>query len=402
MVDSRIFDFPLSLILAAVFLLLVIFFRKRSPAKIFSERSLSVVFLIDIAVLIAVEGIWAVGLYHNWIFVAVMLTITLSLAFAALSDLERRSYAAFLSHSGLFLVLFGGLFGSPDRTDVRMQLYTDGQPSSFAVDSRGAGVTLPFSIVLNDFSIDRYEDGLSPKQYTSTLEIDGKPFRTSVNRPCRVKGYRIYQAGYDTDSGRYSVLKIVRDPWLPLLAIGAVMLALAALLSLKSVWNSWKAIVAALALAAVFGVISVARISFGTLAPALRSLWFVPHLIVYMLAYAVMAMSLIAGIASLFSKKVPSGLSRQLLSTASSLLLLGMLCGAVWAKQAWGDYWTWDAKECWAAVTWLLTLAGTHSTKRKGALVFTVFAFLAIQMTWYGVNYLPASRQSLHTYNQAG
>ena len=330
-----------------------------------------------------------------------MLAIMLSLAFTALSDWGRKSYIALLSHTGLLLVLFGGLFGSPDFSDVKMQLYAGGQPSSFAVDSRGAGVTLPFSIALKDFSIERYADGSSPRQYTSTLEIDGKPFRTSVNHPCRVKGYRIYQAGYDTDSGRYSVLKIVRDPWLPLLAIGAVMLALAALLSLKSVWNSWKAIVAALALAAVFGVISVARISFGTLAPALRSFWFVPHLIVYMVAYAVMAMSVIAGIASLFSKKVPSGLSRQLLSTASSLLLLGMICGAVWAKQAWGDYWTWDAKECWAAVTWLLTLAGTHSTKGKRALVFTVLAFLAIQVTWYGVNYLPASKQSLHTYNQA-
>ena len=79
-----------------------------------------------------------------------------------------------------------------------------------------------------------------------------------------------------------------------------------------------------------------------------------------------------------------------------------MLCGAVWAKQAWGNYWTWDAKECWAAATWLLSLAGTHlpSSGRKNRLLFTVLAFIAMQMTWYGVNFLPSSGQSLHTYNQ--
>ena len=49
-----------------------------------------------------------------------------------------------------------------------------------------------------------------------------------------------------------------------------------------------------------------------------------------------------------------------LLQTSSCLLLIGMLCGAVWAKQAWGDYWTWDPKECWAMATWMLTLIGMH------------------------------------------
>ena len=77
-----------------------------------------------------------------------------------------------------------------------------------------------------------------------------------------------------------------------------------------------------------------------------------------------------------------------------------MLCGAVWAKQAWGDYWTWDPKECWAAATWLLTLAGTHLPKKNLKLAFAVIAFLAMQMTWYGVNHLPPSSNSLHTYNQ--
>lgn len=202
------------------------------------------------------------------------------------------------------------------------------------------------------------------------------------------------------DGGSYSVLKIVRDPWLPVVALGVLLLLLGALLGLKAVWSNWKVLASALVLAVVFAIVSVARISFSTLPPALRSLWFVPHLIVYMLAYSILALTVIAGVASFFTAKVPVDLPGKLLSTASSLLLIGMLCGAVWAKQAWGDYWTWDAKECWAAVTWMLTLAGTHVPKKNLRLTFAVMAFLAMQMTWYGVNHLPSSSHSLHTYNQ--
>lgn len=341
---------------------------------------------------IAVEGIWGFAVHRHWTFTVLTVLLILALAFASLKDVSRKSVSSLLAHSGLLIVLLGGLFGAHDRIEVQAKLYLDGEETN-------AGI-LPFSISLEDFDIERYADGTSPRQFTSRLKIDGKSVVTSVNHPCQYKGYRIYQAGYDVHAGEFSILKIVRDPWLPVAALGALLLIVAAFLSLKTVWNSWKILPAALILAVAFGAVSVARINFGTLPPALRSLWFAPHLIIYMLAYAIMALSFAAGTASLFSKKIPEGLSRKLLSTASSLLLVGMICGAVWAQQAWGNYWTWDGKECWAAATWLLTLAGMHVRKKKAALVFTILAFMAIQMTWYGVNYLPSAVQSLHTYNQ--
>ena len=100
-----------------------------------------------------------------------------------------------------------------------------------------------------------------------------------------------------------------------------------------------------------------------------------------------------------------------LLQTSSCLLLMGMLCGAVWAKQAWGDYWTWDPKECWALATWMLTLIGMHlktksqepkekKTVQVLLVVFVLLSFAAMQMTWYGVNYLPSAEVSLHTYGR--
>lgn len=400
MIDLHIFEFPLSLILALALVSCIFIIRKFLSGRCLASRRLSLILLLISSVFLAVEGIRCPGLFHHWTFIMVIVLALLSLGLVSINDFSNKSLYAFMSHSGLFLVLFGGLLGAPDFTDSQMVVYSDGSEEHIACDVRGNAVPLPFSVMLEDFTIDCYDDGTSPKQYTSTLSIDGRTLRTSVNHPCRYKGYRIYQSGYDFDGGCCSVLKIVRDPWLPVVALGALMLLIGAILSMKTVWSSWKVLVAALSLAVVFALISVARISFGTLPPALRSLWFVPHLIVYMLAYSILALAVIAGFVSLFSAKIPEGLSGKLLSTASSLLLTGMLCGAVWAKQAWGDYWTWDSKECWAAATWLLTLAGTHSRMKKGRQVFAVLAFLAMQMTWYGVNYLPSSKQSLHTYNQ--
>lgn len=361
-----------------------------------ANRSVAAALMVIASLFLIVEGTWGPGLFHHWTFITIVVLTILSLGFTVFSNTRKKSYCALMSHLGLMLVLAGGLIGAISRTDVQMRVFRDGQKESTAFDADGKAVTLPFCVELKEFETEYYDDGYSPKQYTSTLDIEGRRLCSSVNHPARYRGYRIYQSGYDTIGGSYSILKIVRDPWLPVVALGALLLAIAAIVSLKTVWSSWKILPAAVALAFVFTILSVARIRFDTLMPALRSLWFVPHLLIYMLAYSIMALSVISAVATLFSKKVPEQLPERLLSTSSSLLLIGILCGAVWAQQAWGDYWTWDTKECWAAVTWILTLVATHIPKRR--LLFTILAFIALQITWYGVNYLPAANKSLHTY----
>ena len=89
-----------------------------------------------------------------------------------------------------------------------------------------------------------------------------------------------------------------------------------------------------------------------------------------------------------------------------ALLTFGMLTGAVWAKAAWGNYWNWDPKETWAAITWggyllylHLRLRGTVRPKMLYAVL--IVSFLALQMCWYGVNYLPAALESVHLYNRS-
>lgn len=197
------------------------------------------------------------------------------------------------------------------------------------------------------------------------------------------------------------------------------------------------------------------------LMPALRSPWFVPHVIVYMFSYAVMGIATILAIRILWlTRRSAAGSAPATGSTtpatvdaaASPLspsiqgdlrlcdtlvrmgwgfITMGIVMGALWAKQAWGDYWTWDPKETWAAATWLsyllymhlrqgsalssvtssgsVTMArqnspaievASHSNKALHRTLFLlIFSFILLQMCWWGVNYLPSAQGfSLHTY----
>ena len=145
-----------------------------------------------------------------------------------------------------------------------------------------------------------------------------------------------------------------------------------------------------------------------SLMPALQSVWFVPHVIVYMFAYAMMgAVTLFALYLWFRRSKQPSaeelGVCDNLVRIGWAFLTLGMVMGALWAKQAWGDYWTWDPKETWAAATWLSYLLYLHLRPhiKDNNLTFAliIFSFLLLQMCWYGINFLPSAQgMSVHTY----
>ena len=400
-----LFESPLSIILAVSLLLLsaLIGISKR-PNKVISGKNgkgIASTALFVSAIIVAIEGTFNFSseIHRSIPFIIIVAFMLVFLGSSIVENIAARKFSpVIIAHTGLFLMILGGFFGAPDHSDSQILVTTEVAENT-SYTTKGEIVPLPFKIRLKEFQIEYYEDGKSPKQYKSTLEIDGKEFSTQVNSPCRYRGYLLLQADYDHIDGKYSILRVVKDPWLPIVFIGMALMALGALLMLKKVWNNTAILIIALVLAVVFGIVSVARINFGTLMPALRSLWFIPHLIIYMLAYSMMAIALILG---LF---FPSSydLSRKIFASSSHLLLLGMLCGAVWAQYAWGSWWEWDPKECWAAATWLLSLSAIHipgKKKRKWLyMLLVVFSFLAIQITWYGVNWLPSAQFSMHTYN---
>lgn len=147
-----------------------------------------------------------------------------------------------------------------------------------------------------------------------------------------------------------------------------------------------------------------------TLMPALQSVWFAPHVIIYMFAYAMLGAATVMSIYLLFIKREKIedreiGLCDNLVYVGLSFMTLGMLTGAIWAKEAWGHYWAWDPKETWAAITWFSYLIYIHIRRGypreiKSVLYILLVAFVLLQMCWWGINYLPSAQgSSIHTYN---
>ena len=74
-------------------------------------------------------------------------------------------------------------------------------------------------------------------------------------------------------------------------------------------------------------------------------------------------------------------------------LTVTILLGALWAEQAWGNYWTWDPKETWSLITWLVYAMYLHlrmgrGLKGKAAALFAVAGFICVAFTYVGVNTL--------------
>ena len=343
------------------------------------------------ALLLAIEGTWSVPVHSSTAF-GVYIILLLVLLCVQLPKL--RFSAGWPAHIGMLLILAGSVLGASERIPCRMRLYVN-EAGSIAYTDDMKTVQLPFTVALDKFETEYYaNDKIAPKQFRSYLKVDGKEMTIEVNEPASYMGYSIFQDGYDMADGQYSVLKFVRDPWLPVVYVGMALLAVAAVLLLLDSWNRKIILPVVILMAMLFTLFSIARIEFQCLMPVLRSWWFVPHLGMYMLAYSVVA---VAVIVTFFN----TPLAKQLMRSASGLIVLGMLMGSIWARQAWGDYWGWDPKENWAAVTWFLTLMCLHvkDATRWKITMYVLLTFVALQITWYGVNYLPSAVNSLHTYN---
>jgi cytochrome c-type biogenesis protein CcsB len=81
------------------------------------------------------------------------------------------------------------------------------------------------------------------------------------------------------------------------------------------------------------------------------------------------------------------------IAIAFPLLTLMIAAGAYWANRTWGSYWSWDPKETWAAITWLVYAGYLHMRITRGwrgrrAAYFAILGFAVVMFTFFGVTYL--------------
>ena len=154
----------------------------------------------------------------------------------------------------------------------------------------------------------------------------------------------------------------------------------------------------------------------GHLMPVLSSPLLTIHVSVIMMAYALMSITFLTGIWGLIvefkNKKKPTDSLRSTLPSSllmSQLFLypaltcmgLGIFIGAIWANVSWGTYWSWDPKETWALITFMVYAVPVHQQSipwlrnPRHYHLYMVLAFLTILMTYFGVNYFLGG---MHSY----
>lgn len=143
------------------------------------------------------------------------------------------------------------------------------------------------------------------------------------------------------------------------------------------------------------------------LMPVLLSPWLSIHVSLIMIAYALYAYIFLNGILALCLRHRPEQVERlmlfsKLMSYPATLFLgVGIFIGSVWANVSWGNYWSWDSKEVWALITFMIYGVAFHGTSlpwmRKPIHyhIYMVLAFLSVLMTYVGVNYFLTG---MHSY----
>ena len=140
------------------------------------------------------------------------------------------------------------------------------------------------------------------------------------------------------------------------------------------------------------------------LMPVLVSPWLSSHVSLIMMSYALFAFMMLNGVLALCVRREALRLmllSRLLLYPAVFFLGAGIFLGAIWANVSWGHYWSWDPKEVWALVTFMVYAVPFHAgslPRLRKPLFFHVYmmvAFLTVLMTYFGVNYVLGG---MHSY----
>ena len=141
--------------------------------------------------------------------------------------------------------------------------------------------------------------------------------------------------------------------------------------------------------------------------PALQSVWFVPHVVSYMFSYALCTVAVLIGVVAGVGEKRNGRFVRaeySILRLAFPFLTFGLLSGALWAEEAWGKYWSWDVKESWALITWLLYLVYFHCRGHVGLKRWAPWAnyaaYVALIITYLVVNLglIDKLSSALHSY----
>lgn len=181
-----------------------------------------------------------------------------------------------------------------------------------------------------------------------------------------------------------------------------VMLTSVAMMSRVTILKAFGPVISSLFL--LVATFAVGNPQIAHLRPVLQSPLLSVHVAIIMISYTLLALIALLAVYCLCTdshRGQLTALSRLMLYPAVFALCIGIFVGAVWANISWGTYWSWDPKETWALITLMIYAVPLHGTsltdighpKRYHA--YVLVSFLAVVMTYFGVNYYMSG---MHSY----
>lgn len=306
-----------------------------------------------------------------------------------------RKISLVVLHLSFVLILAGAIVSAYTRTSGTMRLHRGETADIFVSDDM---LTHPLPTAVRLDSVAAPGGGRSASPHVFLKDLNGVNYDVAVNSPAEIGDYRVYQIS----AGEEAVVGVTYDKWGRRLSfLGFILFSAGALALLVQSGKIFRWLLVALAAVVLLLVCLMDRgLLFNGLTPLLRSAWLPLHVSLMAVAYTLFILLTVMSAMFLWGGSIGRGPGGERLLMPGVLFLgLGIVAGSVWADTSWGSYWNWDPKETWALVTFLVYALPLHRRlsflqgRRVRALYFMI-AFLAVVMTWFGVNFL----DSRHAY----
>ena len=365
--------------------------------------------------------------YGAWWFILIWAALA-ALGIFYLIQQKVKAVSTWVLHLSFVIILVGAFITHVNGKQGMMHLRI-GEPSDIYFSNNPAeGIQqrkLPFTLSLQKFYIHLYEGTNVVRDYSSQFQVtdhyEMEEAKVSLNKIYTHGSYRFYQASYDED-GMGSVLAINSDPFgIPVTYCGYFLLfaSLVWILfdkkggyrkllkrSYQQFRNLLIVIFSLVGIGFIFLIYHFRHIDFSTgeRAPILNSPYFCLHVSVIMMSYVLLILTCLCGILGICWRSRQErmrDLSHLFLYPALTTMGFGIFIGAIWANVSWGNYWSWDSKETWALITFMIYAVVVHTQSlpvfRKPLVyhIYITLAFMSIAMTYFGVNYFLTG---MHSY----
>ncbi len=310
-------------------------------------------------------------------------------------------YVTYFFYSSVILTLIFlcvNLF-SYSRYDISMA--KGDAPSNIVRNSSGSFEKLPFYMSLNNLSVEKYGSGKEKKLTVSVSlkyndEVEDANF--SLNHPYYYHQYGIYlfDFGKNKSGNDFVHLRITESRFRNCVFVGLVFTILSSfcfmavsMIELAKRRGRWSFAVLMILLVGIVVAVMMKMnpmMCSAEVPPILRSVWFLPHVIAYILSYAVIIYTwLRSGVVMV--RRTDNSATIALFETGVALYTIGLALGIVWAHFAWGTFWGWDIKETLALIMWgysVLAMPMMRRLKDSRVVVFMLItvAVLLLLLCW--------------------